>query len=118
MACPGPVPSLALALSRRGGIAQGFTSDVRRGSGVMVMRAVRAERMRCSNFVSFRRYLIRRHAHRPTPGFDPKQNVTWVESSARDRNPPLYAARRFLRAELRNKPVWPTLLFIFVAPRI
>ena len=37
----------------------------------MMMQAVRAERMRCSNFVSFRRYLIRRHAHRPTPGFDP-----------------------------------------------
>jgi hypothetical protein len=37
----------------------------------MVTRAVRTERMRCSNFVSFRRYLIRRHAHRPMPGFDP-----------------------------------------------
>src|SRR5215467_6716052 len=37
----------------------------------MVMRAIHTERMRCSNFVSFRRYLIRRHAHRPTPGFDP-----------------------------------------------
>jgi hypothetical protein len=43
-----------------------------RGSRVMMMQAVRAERMRCSNFVSFRRYLIRRHAHRPTPGFDPE----------------------------------------------
>jgi len=37
----------------------------------MVMRAVRTERMRSSNFVSFRRYLIRRHAYCPTPGFDP-----------------------------------------------
>jgi hypothetical protein len=38
---------------------------------ICIVLGVRTERLRCSNFVSFRRYLIRRHAHRPTPGFDP-----------------------------------------------
>jgi len=47
---------------------------------------------------------------------DPKQNVTCVEIERTRSEPSAY--RRFLRAELRNKPVWPTLLFIFVAPRI
>src|SRR5215471_142238 len=71
MACPGPVPSLALVLEPSRWNGQSFASDVWRGSRVMMMQAVRTERMRCSNFVCFRRYLIRRHAHRPTPGFDP-----------------------------------------------
>jgi len=47
----------------------------------MVMRAVRTDQMRCSNFVSFRRYLIRRHSHRPTPGFDPVADVIRVRST-------------------------------------
>ena len=78
------MPSLALVLEPSRWSGQSFASNVWRGSRVMMMQAVRTERMRCSNFVSFRRYLIRRHAHRPTPGFDPKEKLTvftWCAAS-------------------------------------